>query len=183
MLAGSSRVELGIRDVALVACDSADVRIGEGPHECEEGVGGEDAVRIREDEHLAACLGHRGVERGGLADTSQRQEANLTPGEGPDDLIRAVVASVRNDDDLEEICRVVQRGDVLEFDADVRRLVVGGDDQSERGRDVGPEVRPWTKSRTREHEKRKHDVRGRDGTDGRPEDDSPFHAGTLARAN
>ena len=73
-LALGQRVAGRRRLVALVAGDPADLGVGEPPDEGADGVGGEHAVRIGEDEDLAGRRGHGRVEGIGLADPRQVEE-------------------------------------------------------------------------------------------------------------
>ena len=155
--------------VALVARDATHSSIGEGPDDRPDRPCLEHAVGVGEDHDLAGRLRQGSVERGGLPDPGQRKEPDPAVGERRDDGVRPVGRTVRGDEHLDPVHRIVQGQHVVQLRADAQLLVVRRDDETHVGGDVGRRHGPSDHPTANEQQGRKPDVRRRDRARGDPE--------------
>ena len=120
------------------AADVADVGIGEAADELPERIGSPGRVRVRERHHLARQVGDDCVLRGRLALARPARDADprIARGQGFDRRVGAVRGSVRGDDDLESVGRVVELEQVLDAPTDHVLLVVRRHHDGDGGRHV-----------------------------------------------
>ena len=123
--------------VAEVASDCADLRIREGRDQRPQRVGSEERIRIREDDDLARRALERGIERLILAVTREVQDLDARIGEGAGAIDRGIARSVRGDDDLDPVGRIVELAEVLELLANHGLLVMGREDDRQTGSRLG----------------------------------------------
>ncbi len=102
---GTARVVL---QVALVAGDSPDRRIGERTAQRPQSICRVHAVRIRKHKQLAGAPLDRGVQCSGLPHARQSQQVDCIGPEALDDLLGPVLGSVARDNDLEPFRRPVK---------------------------------------------------------------------------
>ena len=167
--------------------DVADLVVCEVAHERAQRVRLPLAVRIRERKSVARRLTHRAMLRRDLALARAAQEPNarILGRELLDDRVRAVGRAVGGDDHLEPLVGVVERQRVLDPSADHLLLVVGGDDESHRGRHVA--LAHGTRPQAREHSHRRRVAcvrpgeRGERAPERRPRDHAASNSLTRAR--
>ena len=155
-----------------LAADTPDLTVGEVAHEHGQGVLLELAVGVREQDDVPPGLGQDLVQGAVLAPAGQVEDAQPRVGELPGDGRRPVRRSVRGDDDLEAIPRVVEAQAVQDLLADHVFFVVRGDDQRHARKAAALEARLRAAQRAQQEQQdgiARVDVRDR--AEGSPEDD------------
>jgi hypothetical protein len=135
VLAPAARLAAGLDPIARVPGRTAYSRIGEVPHEGAKRAALDHRVRVGEDHDLTAGLGDRVGEGGQLPAPRQSEEPDAGLGVPLDDRLRSVGRTVRRDDNLEPLPRVVSLQRVVDALLDACLLVIRRDDKTDRRRD------------------------------------------------
>ena len=154
--------------MAALACDAADLGIGESRGDVEQGLSGQLCVGVGEDEYLprGGLPGRR--KRAVLARPREWEQANAVA-ERLDELVGAVGRAIRGDDDVDQPARILERQSVLELLEDDPRLVVCGHDHGDRGERASLRQRSVPRQSPEEHEHGKAGVGKRDPSCRHPE--------------
>ena len=168
-----------------LAADVPDLRIGEVAGEQPQRVRLPFAVRVRERHDLARRPAHGSVlgRDLALARALQQLHARVLGCDLADDPVREVGRTVRRDDDLEPVLRVVESERVLDPPPDDRLLVVRGDHEGDGRRLVGLPYGPWPNAREHAHRERVPGVRPRQGAQRAPEQRPRDHAASNSRTS
>ena len=158
----------GFRVEQQLARHAAHLRIGERRYERAQRVVRKRLPRVGEDQDLVPCGGNSGVERSGLA--AGRQEHGVDAvAIAADDVRRFVGGSVRDDDNLAQLRRIVHGQQIVETGAERSCLVSHRQHDRDRRRDGVAVHGFWREPRPRRQDCRIPDVHVEDGGERDPE--------------